>query len=190
MLAAECGAGNARFAVVNTYKLPFPEDSFDAVFAHAVLMHLREPVRALAEMRRVLRPAGIVGVRDPDWTAEFLTPTTPLLEQSRALRIRVRQHNGSDPFLGHQHRRLLLQAGFVRAEASASVESAGSLEETRPRAAWFTDQIRGLGRTAIAEGWVNQAMVDAMAAEIKGWADRPDAFAVEVWCEAIGWAGD
>ncbi len=190
-LAAERRVANVRFAVGNGYQLSFPDHSFDAVFAHGVLMHLREPVRALAEMRRVLGPGGIVGVRDPDLEAGFLTPVTPLLEQERALRIRVRQHNiGGDPFLGRHHRRLLLEAGFVRAEASASVVSAGSLEETRRRAAWFKDQLRGLARTALAEGWVNQATVDAMLAEIDAWAERPDAFSAGIWCEAVGWVGD
>ena len=188
-MAAERPARNARFAVATGYQLPFPSASFDAVFAHAVLMHLREPARALTEMRRVLRPNGIVGVRDPDWGAEFLAPTTPLLEQARALRLRVRQHNGSDPFLVRRHRRLLLEAGFARAVATAVVESAGSLEETRHRAAWFRDQIRGLGRTAIAEGWIDQPTVDVMAAEYEAWAERPDAFAAEVWCAAIGRVG-
>ncbi len=189
-LAAERLARNVRFAVGNAYELPFLQASFDAVFASGVLMHLREPARALAEMRRVLRPHGFVGLRDPDWGVAIITPTTPLLEQSRALRIRVRQHNGGDPFLGRRHRRLLLDAGFVRAEATVVVESAGSLEETRHRAAWFRDQIRGLGRTAVAEGWVNQATVDAMAAEIEAWAERPDAFSAEIWCATVGWVSD
>jgi SAM-dependent methyltransferase len=189
-LAAERRARNVRVAVANGYQLPFPAASFDAVFASGVLMHLREPARALAEMRRVLRPRGIIGVRDLDWGIAILTPTTPLLEESRALRMRVRQHNGSDPFLGRQHRRLLLEAGFARTEASVAVESAGSLEETRHRAAWFRDQIRALGRTAVAEGWVTHTTVDAMAAEIEAWAERPDAFSAEIWCAAIGWVGD
>ncbi len=79
-LAAERGVVNARFEIGDAYQLPFPDGSFDALFAHAVLMHLRDPVRALAEMRRVLRPGGIAGVRDPDLGAVVFTPATSLLE--------------------------------------------------------------------------------------------------------------
>jgi SAM-dependent methyltransferase len=189
-LAAERGVGNARFEVADVYRLPFPDGSFDAVFAHAVLMHLREPVRALQEMHRVLRPGGIAGLRDPDWGAELFFPETPVVEQFRALRVRVRQENGSDPYFGRQQRRCLLEAGFARAEATASVGSAGSLDETRGRAPWYKAQLQGFGRTAIAAGWIDQATVDAMAEAIDAWSERPDAFSVGVWCEAIGWVGE
>ena len=54
------GVTNAHFEVADVYSLPFPDGFFDAVFAHAVLMHLREPVRALEEVRRVLRPGGML----------------------------------------------------------------------------------------------------------------------------------
>ena len=60
-LDAARGVINARFEVAEVYRLPFPDGAFDAAFAHAVLMHLREPVRALAELRRVLRPAALLG---------------------------------------------------------------------------------------------------------------------------------
>ena len=91
-VAAERGIANVRFEVGDAYRLPFPDRSFDAVFAHAVLMHLREPVRALAEMWRVLRPGGIVGVRDPDLGGEIFTPATLLQEERHALGRRVGQH--------------------------------------------------------------------------------------------------
>jgi SAM-dependent methyltransferase len=113
---------------------PSPNGSFDAAFAHAVLMHLREPVRALAELRGVLRPGVVVGVRDSDWGARLHAPATPLLEKWYALTVRVRQCNGGDPFMGRRHRRLLLESGFARAEATVSVSSAGTPEETRRRA--------------------------------------------------------
>jgi ubiquinone/menaquinone biosynthesis C-methylase UbiE len=51
---------NAWFGVASVYDLPFADGQFDAVFAHALFEHLREPVRALSEMRRVLRSTGIV----------------------------------------------------------------------------------------------------------------------------------
>ena len=67
-----------RFEVGDIYELPFSDASFDAALANGVVMHLSEPLRALAELRRVLRPGGVAGVRDPDWGASLRAPTTPL----------------------------------------------------------------------------------------------------------------
>jgi ubiquinone/menaquinone biosynthesis C-methylase UbiE len=186
-LSAARGVRNTRFEVADVYRLPFPDGSFDAVLAHVVLMHLRAPVHALAEMRWVLRPGGIVGVRDCDWGGRIHAPATPLLEQWYALTVRIRQHNGGDPFLGRHHRRLLLEAGFVRAEASVSVWSAGTPKETRQCATFLTAQLRGFAPTALAEGWMDQPTVEAVTAEIAAWAGRPDALYVDTFCEALGW---
>jgi hypothetical protein len=41
---------------------------------------------------------------------------------------------------------------------------------------------------AVAAGWVDPAGVEAMAAEVRHWADRADAFEAIIWCEALGWA--
>ena len=117
----------------------------------------------------------------------LFAPATPLLEQWRALMIRVRQHSGGDPYVGRHHRRLLLEAGFVRAEASSSTDNAGSLEETRRIAAFYKTLSM---RTPLAEGWVTQVTVDAMMAAFDTWAERPDAFYVVTFCEAVGWTGD
>jgi hypothetical protein len=102
----------------------------------------------------------------------------------------VRQHNGCDPFSSRYHRRLLLEAGFVRAEASASVQSAGSLEETQRHAAFLNAMLQGAARTAVSQGWIDQATLDAMAAEFRAWAQRPDAFCATTFCEAVGWTSD
>src|SRR3712207_7497709 len=72
----------------SAYALPFPDGAFDAVLAHLVLMHLREPVRALAEIRRVLRPGGVVAVRDVDFGAQLVFPLTRSEEHTSELQSR------------------------------------------------------------------------------------------------------
>jgi SAM-dependent methyltransferase len=185
-LAAQRSVTNIQFEVGSAYSLPFPDASFDAAFAHIVLMHLREPVRALAEMRRVLKPGGLVGIRDPDFGSILYFPMMPLKEHA-ALRERMQRHNGGNPFLGRTFRRLLLDAGFARAEAGASMSPAGSLAETRRVADFLKAQSEGVRQAALANGWADQVTLDTMIAEIEAWAERPDAFYAVVFCEAIGW---
>ncbi len=186
-LAEERGVTNATFEVADAYKLPFSENSFDAAFAHVILMHLADPVRALAEVHRVLRPGGVIGVRDPDMGSTIRYPLTPILEQYMALMPRVLQHNGGDPYRGRSHRRLLLGAGFARTEASASVRVQGTAEQCREIATFFKAQLVSMGKTALAQGWIDQSTVDAIPAELDAWAERPDAFNAATFCETIAW---
>jgi SAM-dependent methyltransferase len=186
-LAAERGVNNLRFEVADIFRLPFADASFDVVFANAVLLHLHDPLAALREMRRVLRPSGVVGVRNPDFGTTIISPLTPLMDQRDALMWRVRKQTGlPNGFMGRDHRRLLLEAGFVRTEATVSVNCGGSLEGTRRHAPFLKASFWGLARRALAEGWVDQVAVDAMLAEVDTWAERPDAFYSQIWCAAVG----
>lgn len=51
---------DARTVVTDAERLPFEDESFDLVFGHAVLHHIPDIERALAEFRRVLRPGGAI----------------------------------------------------------------------------------------------------------------------------------
>ena len=180
---------NLHFEVADLYRLPFADQTFDAAFSNGVLMHLAEPMRALAQLRRVLRPGGIIGVRDPDFGAVLYAPMTPTFQRWLELRVRVRQYNGGDPFLGRHHRRLLLDAGFADVEAGASVDSAGTPATIERHAAFLKSQLVGLARTAVVQAWMDQKQVDQTLAEIDAWMQRPDAFAATTWCEAVGRVG-
>jgi SAM-dependent methyltransferase len=50
----------AETKVTDAETLPFPDQSFDLVFGHAVLHHLPDLDGALSEFHRVLRPGGVV----------------------------------------------------------------------------------------------------------------------------------
>jgi SAM-dependent methyltransferase len=190
-LARERGVAGARFAVGSIYALPFVDASFDGAFAHMLLMHLRNPLRALRELRRVLKPGGVVGIADNHWGVWHFYPSTPRLTAMQALRIRAFQFRGGSPFYAGEQRELLLRAGFVRAEASAAFEAqgAGSLAKTRQLVSLHAAALRSPAfmRTVVGQGWASQAEIDAMHEEVLAWGERPDAFLLLTRCTAVGW---
>lgn len=70
LAAAKLGDG-ARLCVAGAETLPLTDEAFDVVISTSALHYFRDPARALAEMRRVVRPRGYVGITD--WCADFWT---------------------------------------------------------------------------------------------------------------------
>ena len=93
-LASNLGVENVSFRQGDIFDLPFEDNSFDVVFSHAVLLHLADPERALVEIRRVLRPGGLVAVRDIInasiivWPERAAGPGTPTHVSSRCAAFR------------------------------------------------------------------------------------------------------
>jgi len=183
------GLENVRFQVGDVYALPFPDRQFDVVFAHALLMHLRDPLAALKEMRRVLKPGGIAAVSDPDYGGWIYAPSTPLLDELNRLLVRVLQHNGASPYYARHQRGLLLQAGFGRSEGQVFTMAYGSEGATRVPAEVMEYYARAPAfvEAAVGQGWTDHATLDAMCAEMRAWAERPDAFYALLFCAAVGW---
>jgi ubiquinone/menaquinone biosynthesis C-methylase UbiE len=55
------------FGVGDVMRLPFEDGAFSSCRADRVFQHLDDPSGALAELRRVTRSGGRIGVSDPDW---------------------------------------------------------------------------------------------------------------------------
>ncbi len=72
---AAADEANVSFRVGDAYDLPFPDASFDRVVASQVLLHLAEPWRAVAQMRRVLVPGGLLSIGEWDWDNTCLAVT-------------------------------------------------------------------------------------------------------------------
>ena len=120
-LAASAAVDNVEFRVGDAYALDFADASFDVVHAHQVLQHLARPVDALREFRRVLRPGGILAVRDVDYGGVIWSPDSPGLTRWLELYHDVHAWNGGDPHAGRHLRRYAREAGFADVETSGSV---------------------------------------------------------------------
>jgi ubiquinone/menaquinone biosynthesis C-methylase UbiE len=188
--AAERGAENADFETGSVLELPFEDGSFDVAYSNAVLMYVREPVGALEEMRRVLRPGGLAAVSDDDISTYVISPNTPELRRGPELFRRAVAHEGGDATYSRHLRSLMLEAGFARTRGFAlAPETYGDAESTR----WFADFVTGLFsaptmyETIVGEGWATREELDETIAALREWGERPDAFASWLYCAAIGW---
>jgi len=55
-----------RYELGDVTKLKFEENQFDLVTCQTVLIHMKEPMVALREMLRVLRPEGVLFIAEPN----------------------------------------------------------------------------------------------------------------------------
>jgi ubiquinone/menaquinone biosynthesis C-methylase UbiE len=75
-LCVRNGLTNTSFVEANACSTGLPGGSFDLAYCRFLLLHLPDPVACLAEMRRVLKPGGILLVEDGDLrSAKSIPPT-------------------------------------------------------------------------------------------------------------------
>jgi len=104
--------------------LPFVDCSFDMVFIHDVIEHLHFPLRALEEIRRVIRPDGCVSVLTPNQAA---LKNRVKLALGGSIYFPLKKWVGEDDYVDKQGHRVF--TGHIReytmAELIDMVEMAG-----------------------------------------------------------------
>ena len=138
--ACRQGLGNAAFRVMDVEALDLQDGAFDAVVA--MYPHFQDAPRALAEMRRVLRPGGLVAIGVGGGLARPGEPRPTPLPVRMMLDI-VRRHlpddpgteapawAGPDPLTGLPA--ILTEAGFV--DVTTDVQTEMTSLET-PEGVW------------------------------------------------------
>lgn len=124
VLGFDAYAGPLTQFVADAHQIPLGDGSVDAVVVQAVLEHLLDPDRAVAEIRRVLRPDGLVYAE------------TPFLQQVHAGAYDFRRFTSS----GHRY----LFRGFEEI-------AAGAVAGPGTQLLWSIDHLmRGLLRSQLA----------------------------------------
>ena len=177
-LAAREGVANVSFEAGPAYELPFDGGSFDVVYAHQLLQHLADPVAALREFRRVLRPGGLVAVRDSVYATMVHAPVERAIEQWREIVQEMTAANGGEANAGRYLPGWVRAAGFVEPAVTTSTTTFADAEG---RAAWggmwaVRATESDFARHATAGGFATRGDLEAISAAFTRWADQPSGF--------------
>jgi ubiquinone/menaquinone biosynthesis C-methylase UbiE len=109
--AAGSGHANIEFLEADATATGIPDASLDFVFCRFLLLHLPKPMAGLAEMKRVLRPGGILFVEDGDLTSGYTVPPSAI-DRFGDLYPRLGTSRGLDYTLGRRVHNLVQDTGF------------------------------------------------------------------------------
>lgn len=102
-----------HFIEADAYQLPFADHSFDFVVSRYVFQHLNDPMSALREIRRVLKPGAFLCIIDID---DQLTITYP--DESKAFQTlkraftKLQDSRGGDRQIGRKIASYMREAGI------------------------------------------------------------------------------
>ncbi|MEV8253746.1 class I SAM-dependent methyltransferase [Rhodoglobus sp. NPDC076762] len=174
--ASAITAANLSFIVGDAYALPFDDNSFDLVHSHQTLQHLGDPVAALAEMKRVAKPGGLIAVRDVDYAGTICFPELPGLKVWADVYDAVHRSNGGEPNAGRRLKAWAMQAGLSDVATSASIwnfsddtdrEWWGSMWEARVLESAFAAD-------ALSKSLATQEVLQQISSAWREWADSPE----------------
>lgn len=189
--AAKHEIENVEFRVGSVDALDLPADHFDACLSHSMLEMLDHPLDALIEIKRTLKPGGVVGVACVEYGGLILAgPEEDLLRRFYHVREDVwLLENAADPYRGRRLRGLLEAAGFRPVVATSKYFCHGT-----------ADAVQSFGRARAedcGDGWYSFSAqkhglataddLDSMRRAWVEWSESPDAYLAFAWCRALGW---
>jgi ubiquinone/menaquinone biosynthesis C-methylase UbiE/acyl carrier protein len=107
--------GRQIFKAVNgsIYDTRLPDNSFDFVVTRLVVEHLEEPLKAIYELNRILRPGGKLVIVSNDFAYHLITyPVITELDEMYDAYCKSRLSEGGNPYIARQLPVYLSSAGF------------------------------------------------------------------------------
>jgi ubiquinone/menaquinone biosynthesis C-methylase UbiE len=186
--AASMHASTIHFERESVYALPYADATFDAAHAHQVLQHLSRPGDALRELRRVLRPGGVVGVRDADYATMTAWPRPHAIDRWLDVYHRVAARNGADADAGRCIPAWLREAGFVDIELFPTVELYADAESAGDWGNSWAERVlhSSLAEQAVAYDVATREELEAISAGWRAWARTEGALFMFVHMAAVG----
>jgi ubiquinone/menaquinone biosynthesis C-methylase UbiE len=184
---AASGVDGLHFDVGNVYALTFDDATFDVVFAHQILQHLAEPVAALVDLRRVLRPGGLLAARDADFGAFAWYPLDERLSRWMELYHQITRVNSAQADAGRRLVSWARRAGFDVEVASSSNWTFHTLEERQWWGQLWADRVRHseFAVQGVEYGLTTPGELQSIAEAFIDWAASDDGVFIVVHGEIV-----
>lgn len=157
------GLTNVAFRQTDIGDLPFDADTFDHIFVCFTLEHLKDPVAALRNLMRVLKPGGTITAIEGDHGTAIFYPETPAAHHVIDCLVTLQREAGGNALIGRELEHLLREVGCIDVTVSprhvyASASIPGGPDAVRRI---FIAMIEGVREQAIAGGLSDQKTWDA-----------------------------
>ena len=103
---------NLSFGTGNIYDLKTPDNTFDFAYSRFLFQHLENPIFALKNVLRILKPGGIYCIADVDDGWLMVYPDLPEFKFFTSTAAGDQSKNGGDRFVGRKFTSYFQQAGF------------------------------------------------------------------------------
>ena len=182
---AEAAAiANVEFVQGNALQLGYEDDTFDAVFSFAVLEHIPEPIEALNEWYRVLKPGGTIAVGSSAVSRHAQSRNSPLSAGKMDFYLKVWEMNGGHPEMALDQPQLVRDAGFADIEVGGFYDYANPVEQGKT----WPERLRDpeLVKQAVNAGFATAEEIESVAQEVEAWGQDPDSWYLLAWFWALG----
>ena len=117
-LAKSLEIDNVQFKQADIFNLPFTDDYFDHVFVCFVLEHLPNPIEAIHQLKRVLKPNGTMTIIEGDHGSTYFHPDSKAAKKAIRCQVELQKSNGGDANIGRSVYPILKKTGFENVQVS------------------------------------------------------------------------
>ena len=114
------GCDNVKFQVGDVTNLRFADNFFDVAFCRNVLMHVPDTSAVLSEIKRVLKPGGLIACREMICDSSFTHPDSGMMRRSWDMFEDLLEANDGHPQMGKELKGHIQKAGFADVQINAS----------------------------------------------------------------------
>ncbi len=186
-MASARGYENAIFHVADVAELPFEDDYFDVAHCHIVLTHVPDTLRSLGEVKRVLKPGGLISCREMVCLGSFTHPDFGVIWKAWEIFADLLEADDGHPQMGRELKRHLLRSGFEDVKMTVNYDIYSELEDVEfiynVALQWFvSDEIMD---AAIKYGAATEEWRDRIKDAYSRWREHPGALCALAYGVAI-----